>query len=45
MFQSLLAKLSGSQSGEKCWQLIEQGARVIDVRSPGNLPRSFAPSH
>ncbi len=32
MFQSLLAKLSGSHSGEKCWQLIEQGARVIDVR-------------
>lgn len=45
MFQSLLAKLSGS-SGEKCWQLIEQGARVLDVRSPeefasGHLPQAI----
>ncbi len=43
MFQSLLAKLSGSQDGHTCWQLIEQGAKVIDVRSPeefnsGHLP-------
>lgn len=46
MFQSLLAKLSGSSSGEKCWQLIEQGAQVLDVRSAeefasGHLPQAI----
>lgn len=45
MFQSILAKLSGSQSSENCWQLIERGASVIDVRSPeefaqGHLPQA-----
>ncbi|QYJ79105.1 rhodanese-like domain-containing protein [Shewanella acanthi] len=46
MFQSLLAKFTGGRSGELCWQLIVQGAQVIDVRSPeefaaGHLPQAI----
>lgn len=46
MFQSLLANLSGSHPAEQCWQLIEQGVQVIDVRSPqeyagGHLPNAL----
>ena len=41
-----LSKLSHCEPGDKCWQLIEQGALVIDVRSPqefasGHLPQAI----
>ncbi|QQX79897.1 rhodanese-like domain-containing protein [Shewanella sp. KX20019] len=46
MSEVILSKLSNCQPGDKCWQLIEQGATVIDVRSPqefasGHLPHAI----
>jgi phage shock protein E len=41
MSEPILSKLSSCQPGDKCWQLIEQGATVIDVRSP----QEFAGGH
>ena len=45
MSEVILSKLSHCEPGDKCWQLIEQGATVIDVRSPqefagGHLPQA-----
>lgn len=38
--------LSGSQKPETCWQLIDQGAQILDVRNPdefatGHLPNAI----
>ena len=46
MSEVILSKLSNCQPGDKCWQLIEQGAMIIDVRSPqefagGHLPNAI----
>ncbi len=46
MSEVILSKLSHCEPGDKCWQLIEQGATVIDVRSPqefasGHLPQAL----
>lgn len=46
MPEVILSKLSHCEPGDKCWQLIEQGALVIDVRSPqefasGHLPQAI----
>jgi len=46
MSEVILSKLSNCQPDDKCWQLIEQGATVIDVRSPqefagGHLPNAI----
>ncbi len=34
MLQGLISKLTKDQTGERCWELINNGAKVIDVRSP-----------
>lgn len=46
MSEPILSALSTCQPGDKCWLLIEQGATVIDVRSPqefagGHLPNAI----
>ncbi len=44
--KTTISKLSTKPAGEQCWQLIEKGATVIDVRSPqefagGHLPQAI----
>ncbi|RTR36976.1 rhodanese-like domain-containing protein [Shewanella canadensis] len=46
MLQSLLSKLAGAGPDKRSWELIEQGAKVIDVRTPeefgsGHLPQAI----
>ncbi|WP_144212095.1 rhodanese-like domain-containing protein [Shewanella donghaensis] len=38
------ASMSGSQNPETCWQLIDQGAQVIDVRNPDEFASGHLPS-
>lgn len=33
MLKNIISKLTKDQTGEKCWELINQGAQVIDVRT------------
>ncbi|MGS0677367.1 rhodanese-like domain-containing protein [Shewanella sp. 0m-4] len=46
MLNTQISKLSTKPAGSQCWQLIEDGATVIDVRSPqefagGHLPQAI----
>ncbi|ABZ74940.1 Rhodanese domain protein [Shewanella halifaxensis HAW-EB4] len=46
MLNTQISKLSTKPASSQCWQLIEEGATVIDVRSPqefasGHLPQAI----
>lgn len=46
MLNTQISKLSTKPAGSQCWKLIEDGATVIDVRSPqeftsGHLPEAI----
>lgn len=46
MLNTQISKLTTRPAGEQCWQLIQEGATVIDVRSPqefagGHLPQAI----
>ncbi|MDF0533335.1 rhodanese-like domain-containing protein [Shewanella sp. A32] len=43
MSQSALSRWSGAVGGNSCWELIKQGAQVLDVRSPDEFAQAHLP--
>ncbi|AZQ12391.1 rhodanese-like domain-containing protein [Shewanella khirikhana] len=43
MLQSMLAGLSGSALPAQCWELVKNGATLVDVRTPAEFAEGHLP--